>query len=92
MKCDKCEHKMRIGEFPFCPHDLVSREARARESRFPYVNQHAAPSHKWTKGYKGVLIEDRSHETRVFKENRVELAGHYGGDVDSRDSHERGER
>lgn len=78
MICE-CGQEILIGDWPFCPH---GRDGKGGLVPFKgYVNQHVAPPHRWTPGHKGVLIESREQERRVFKENRAELAGWYGSDM-----------
>lgn len=49
MNCDKCDHEMQIGEYPFCPHDKQANSVIGDEIditvRHGLVHEDGTPIH-----------------------------------------------
>lgn len=67
MKCDKCGHEFRIGDYPFCPHDNVHGCLHMGEEPMEsYVD------YNLTEEPEGVEITTRGQRRRIMEENHFE--------------------
>lgn len=62
MTCEKCGHEMRIGEWPYCPH----QDARTfgEEPIQPYWDEHVCPE--------GAQITTRAERRRIMAKGNLE--------------------
>ena len=59
MKCEKCGHEMKVGDWPFCPHGSHRQSHGIRESEATAVYRHRGTGHTIIPGRNDVPLPKR---------------------------------
>lgn len=78
MICEKCQHEMQIGEFPFCPHDHQANSVIGDEIDIEIRNAHCWPDGSPRRWRSREALKKEEKRTGIV--NTVRHVGTKGGD------------
>ena len=64
MKCDRCNAELKVGDWPFCPHEHVDHCQLGEEPLEPYWDHNLAPD--------PVYITTRGERRKLMSKNHLE--------------------